>query len=235
MSQHIATIPARPHRQYPSIIASLPTLAQCGHHLGQVPCRQDHQRCCRSGTTNRAHGPQPVGRHTRSPAAQPTPRIRAPKCPLNACPAPSRTARASGYGCLQELYEQSSIGAGAAFRQRWYFWATRSRLPPIIDAARAVNVTRTAFSLVPEQIADDLVEGITSLIRLPRLRLAAIAPFETSPPCLSHRGKLDVSGDAIVHRIKQELVAHVLTSALRAILAPACVVHKPACVGLPQP
>ena len=40
---------------------------------------------------------------------------------------------------FQELYEQPSTEAGAAFLQRWYFWATHSRLPPIIDAARTVK------------------------------------------------------------------------------------------------
>jgi transposase len=67
---------------------------------------------------------------------------------------------------FQELYEQSSTEAGAAFLQRWYFWATHSRLPPIIDAARTVKrhsdgILRWFHS----KIANGLIEGINSLIQ----------------------------------------------------------------------
>ena len=41
---------------------------------------------------------------------------------------------------FQELYEQSSTESGAAFLSGdGIFWATHTRLPPIIDAARAVG------------------------------------------------------------------------------------------------
>ena len=67
---------------------------------------------------------------------------------------------------FQELYEQSSTGAGAAFLQRWYFWATHSRLPPIIDAARTVKrhsdgILRWFHS----KITNGLIEGLNSLIQ----------------------------------------------------------------------
>jgi transposase len=72
-----------------------------------------------------------------------------------------KTARA-----YQEPYEQSSTEAAAAFLQRWYFWATHSRLPPIIDAARTVKrhsdgILRWFHS----KIANGLIEGINSLIQ----------------------------------------------------------------------
>ena len=68
---------------------------------------------------------------------------------------------------FQEVYEQSSTPtAGAAFLRRWYFWATHTRLPPIIDAARAVKrhsdgILRWFHS----KIANGLIEGINSLVR----------------------------------------------------------------------
>jgi len=67
---------------------------------------------------------------------------------------------------FQELYEQSSAKAGAAFLKRWYFWATHSRLPPIIDAARTVKrhwdgILRWFHS----KIANGLIEGINSLVQ----------------------------------------------------------------------
>ena len=67
---------------------------------------------------------------------------------------------------FQELYEQSSTKSGAAFLRRWYFWATHTRLPPIIDAARAVKrhsdgILRWFHS----KIANGLIEGINSLVQ----------------------------------------------------------------------
>ena len=66
---------------------------------------------------------------------------------------------------FQELYEQPTV-TGAAFLQRWYFWATHSRLPPIIDAARTVKrhsdgILRWFHS----RIANGLIEGINSLVQ----------------------------------------------------------------------
>ena len=63
---------------------------------------------------------------------------------------------------FQELYEQPSTDAGADFLQRWYFWATHSRLPPIIDAARTVK--RHSDGIL-RKIANGLIEGINSLIQ----------------------------------------------------------------------
>ncbi len=40
---------------------------------------------------------------------------------------------------LQELFEQPSRKAGEAFLKRWYFWATHSRLEPIIQAAKTIK------------------------------------------------------------------------------------------------
>jgi transposase len=67
---------------------------------------------------------------------------------------------------FQELYEQHSTADGAAFLKRWYFWATHSRLPPIIDAARTIKrhcdgILRWFHS----KIANGLIEGINSLVQ----------------------------------------------------------------------
>ena len=56
--------------------------------------------------------------------------------------------------------------SGAAFLRRWYFWAIYTRLPPIIDAARAVKrhsdgILRWFHS----KIANGLIEGINSLVQ----------------------------------------------------------------------
>jgi transposase len=40
---------------------------------------------------------------------------------------------------FQELYEQPTTKDGVAFLKRWYFWATHSRLPPIVEATHIVE------------------------------------------------------------------------------------------------
>ena len=67
---------------------------------------------------------------------------------------------------FQELYDQPSADAAVAFLRKWYFWATHSRLQPIIDAARTVKrhwngILRWFHS----RIANGLIEGINSLVQ----------------------------------------------------------------------
>ena len=67
---------------------------------------------------------------------------------------------------FQELYDQPSGEAGAGFLKKWYFWATHSRLPPMIEAAHTVKhhwdgILRGFDS----RIANGLIEGINSLVQ----------------------------------------------------------------------
>jgi transposase len=67
---------------------------------------------------------------------------------------------------FQELYRQPSTQAGAAFLKRWYFWATHSRLPPIIAAARTVKRRWDGIlRWFDSRIANGLIEGINSLVQ----------------------------------------------------------------------
>ena len=67
---------------------------------------------------------------------------------------------------FQDLYDQPSAEAAADHLKRWYFWATHSRLEPIIEAARTIKrhwdgVLRWFNS----NIANGLIEGINSLVQ----------------------------------------------------------------------
>jgi transposase len=67
---------------------------------------------------------------------------------------------------FQEFYAQPSPQTGVAFLKKWYFWATHSRLPPMIDAAHTVKrhwdgVVRWFDS----RIANGRIEGINSLVQ----------------------------------------------------------------------
>jgi transposase len=67
---------------------------------------------------------------------------------------------------FQDLYDQPSAAAGAGFLKKWYFWATHSRLPPMIEAARTVK--RHSDGILrwfDSRIANGLIEGINSLVQ----------------------------------------------------------------------
>jgi transposase len=78
-----------------------------------------------------------------------------------------KTARAYNIRlAFQDLYDQPSVQAGAGFLRKWYFWATHSRLEPIIDAAHTVK--RHWDGLLrwfDSKIANGLIEGINSLVQ----------------------------------------------------------------------
>jgi transposase len=66
---------------------------------------------------------------------------------------------------FQHLYEQSSDEA-ASYLKKWYFWATHSRLEPIIDAAHTIKRHWNGIlRWFDSRIANGLIEGINSLVQ----------------------------------------------------------------------
>jgi transposase len=66
---------------------------------------------------------------------------------------------------FQHLYEQSSDKA-ASYLKKWYFWATHSRLEPIIDAAHTIKRHWNGIlRWFDSRIANGLIEGINSLVQ----------------------------------------------------------------------
>jgi transposase len=67
---------------------------------------------------------------------------------------------------FQDLYNQPSVQDGAGFLKKWYFWATHSKLDPIIDAARTVKRHWNGIlRWFDSKIANGLIEGINSLVQ----------------------------------------------------------------------
>jgi transposase len=67
---------------------------------------------------------------------------------------------------FQEFYQQPSREAAEAFLKRWYFWATHSRLPPIIEAARTLKRHWNGILRWHKtKIANGILEGINSLVQ----------------------------------------------------------------------
>ena len=66
---------------------------------------------------------------------------------------------------FQELYNQPKALA-EAFLKKWYFWATHSRLQPIIDAAHTIkNHWHGVLRWFDSGISNGILEGINSLIQ----------------------------------------------------------------------
>jgi transposase len=67
---------------------------------------------------------------------------------------------------FQDLYHQPSVQAGASYLKKWYFWATHSRIEPIIAAARTVKRHWNGIlQWFDSKIANGLIEGINSLVQ----------------------------------------------------------------------
>jgi transposase len=67
---------------------------------------------------------------------------------------------------FQDLYNQPSVQDGADFLKKWYFWATHSKLDPVIDAARTVKRHWNGIlRWFDSKIANGLIEGINSLVQ----------------------------------------------------------------------
>lgn len=67
---------------------------------------------------------------------------------------------------FQELYIQTSREAALAFFKKWYFWATHSKLQPMIEAARTIKRHQDGIlRWFDTKIANGLIEGINSLVQ----------------------------------------------------------------------
>ena len=72
---------------------------------------------------------------------------------------------------LKELFEQPSREAGEAFLKHWYFWATHSRLEPIIQAAKTIKRHWDGvLNWFDSLISTGLLEGFNSLIQAAKAR-----------------------------------------------------------------
>jgi transposase len=67
---------------------------------------------------------------------------------------------------FQEFYQQPSRQDAETFLKKWYFWATHSRLQPIIDAAKTVRRHWDGILRWHDtHIANGILEGINSLVQ----------------------------------------------------------------------
>lgn len=72
---------------------------------------------------------------------------------------------------FQELFEQKDRASGEVFLTRWYFWATHSRLEPMIKAAKTIKAHwGGVLNWFDSHLTTGLLEGINSLLQAAKSR-----------------------------------------------------------------
>jgi transposase len=67
---------------------------------------------------------------------------------------------------FQDFYAQPSHEAATAFLKKWYFWATHSRIEPVIEAAKTIKRHwHGILRWFDSRIANGILEGINSLVQ----------------------------------------------------------------------
>jgi len=80
---------------------------------------------------------------------------------------PLRTARAWALKeSFRELWDQPTIAAAAEHFRQWYYWATHSRLWPMIQAAKSFKVyLRSILNYFTHRMTNAVAEGLNSKIQ----------------------------------------------------------------------
>ena len=72
---------------------------------------------------------------------------------------------------FQEFFKQPDRQTGEVFLNRWYYWATHSRLDPIISAAKTIKEHwEGILNWFDSQISTGILEGFNSLIQAAKAR-----------------------------------------------------------------
>lgn len=80
---------------------------------------------------------------------------------------------------LQRLWNHTDRADAEVFLKRWYFWATHSRLEPVIEAARSIKRHwQGILQFVDSRITTGIVEGLNSKIKTAMKRAYGFKSFE---------------------------------------------------------
>lgn len=72
---------------------------------------------------------------------------------------------------LKEFFLQPTREAGEAFLERWYFWATHSRLEPVNQAAKTIKRHwEGILNWLESRITIGILEGFNNLIQAAKAR-----------------------------------------------------------------
>jgi transposase len=80
---------------------------------------------------------------------------------------------------LQRFWNHADRVEAEKFLKRWYFWATHSRLGPVIEAARTIRRHwQGVLQFVESRITTGIVEGLNSKIKTAMKRAYGFKSFE---------------------------------------------------------
>lgn len=96
---------------------------------------------------------------------------------------------------FQLIYRESTQQGFEALLKKWYFWATHSRIPPIIDAAKTIKRHWTGIiRWYTSKIDNGILEGLNSLIQAVKAKARGYRTFENFKTIIYLiTGKLDFS------------------------------------------
>jgi transposase len=79
---------------------------------------------------------------------------------------------------FQEIYKMPTVELFESMLKRWYFWATHSRIQPIIDAARTIKAHWDGVVQWKKSYIDNgLLEGLNSLIQAAKAKARGFSTF----------------------------------------------------------
>ncbi|BAS26336.1 hypothetical protein LIP_0479 [Limnochorda pilosa] len=72
---------------------------------------------------------------------------------------------------LQDFFEQPDRATEEAFLKRWYFWATHSRLEPMIRVAKTIRQHQEGvLAWFEHRLTNAMLEGMNSLLQAAKAR-----------------------------------------------------------------
>jgi transposase len=79
---------------------------------------------------------------------------------------------------FQEIYKMQTVELFESMLKRWYFWATHSRIQPIIDAAKTIKAHwQGVVQWKKSYIDNGLLEGLNSLIQAAKAKARGFSTF----------------------------------------------------------
>ena len=80
---------------------------------------------------------------------------------------------------LQRFWEFTYMGAASRYLKKWYFWATHSRLEPVVEVAKLIKRHEEGIlRFLKSRITNGIVEGLNSKIKTALKRAYGFKSFE---------------------------------------------------------
>jgi len=80
---------------------------------------------------------------------------------------------------FQEIYQARTFDEFETYLKNWYFWATHSRIPQIIEAAKTIKRHwKGVLNYFKSRINNGILEGLNSLIQAAKAKARGYRTFK---------------------------------------------------------